>query len=363
MTVRACALGAISALCLGFLSPAQAALPAPGYLAGPKVAGGDLLWQGGNNVFLSARGGTRLLVRSAALSVVQVADGWVVVARASGAEAGRIGQRLSAVRGLRRCPPLWGYEGEEIRTVAHALETLANGNLYAVVRASCLGRRPRTAQFLVRVRLATQHLHVIGRVPSGAISLAAAGRVRVEVVDSSDAHSLYRLAPPPGDSGRVDRVTQIDSRGNVLVTSRDLTVHVGRGEAFGWWGTPRTRVGRALDNEALFASLSEGHIAYVTGAETSIDVLDLATDRPRTIVTFSGSGSVRPEGLGLSNGVLGWAQQRYAYRFATVEGCVGLFGVGPAELDATPLSASGLPIPVEADPGTPPAGRSCPEPP
>lgn len=348
-------------------------MTAPGYLAGPRVAGGDLLWQGGEGVYLSAHAGTRLLVRDAELSAVHVEDGWVVVTEASGARAGRIGQRLSVVRGLRRCPPLRGYEGEEIQTVAHALETFANGNLYAVVRASCLGRRPRKAQILVRVRPGTEHLHVIGRVPSGAISLAAAGsrvalayalsagRVRVEVVDSRDAQSLYRLAPPRGESGRVDRDTQIDGKGNVLVTSRRLFLHPGPGEAFSWWGTPRTRVGRPLDNGALSPSLSEGRIAYATGVDRSIDLLNLVTGKTRTIVTFS--GSVSPEGLGLSNGVLAWAQQRYAYQLATVERCVGLFGVGPAELTATPLSATGLPIAVEANPGTPPAGRSCPAPP
>jgi hypothetical protein len=373
VSVRACTLGAFSVLCLGVVSPAEAVVTAPGYLAGPKVAGGSLLWQGGEGVYLSAHAGTRLLVRDAELSAVHVEDGWVVVTEASGARAGRIGQRLSVVRGLRRCPPLRGHGGEELGTVADTLETVANGNIYAVVRASCLSRSPRNAQFLVCVRVGTEHLHVIGRVPSGAISLAAAGsrvalaytlssgRVRVEVVDSRDAQLLYRLAPPRGESGRVDRHAQIDGKGNVLVTSSDFFAHFGGGEAFGWWGTPRTRVGRPLDNGALHASLSEGRIAYVAGAGRSIDVLNLATGKARTIVTFS--GSVSPEGLGLSNGVLAWAQQRYAYQLATVEGCVGLFTVGPAELTATPLSATGLPIAVEANPGTPPAGRSCPAPP
>jgi hypothetical protein len=353
-------------LCLWVVSPAEALVVAPGYVAGPKVAGGGLLWQGGEGVFLSARAGTRLLVRDAELSAVHVEDGWVVVTDASGAKAGRSGQRLRVVRGLRRCPPLRGYEGEE-------LETVANGKIYAIVRASCLGRSPRNAQFLVRVPLGTEHLHVIGRVPSGAISLAAAGsrvalaytlssgRVRVEVVDSRDAQVLYRLASPRGESGRVDRDTQIDGKGNVLVTSREFLPRPGPGEAFGWWGTPRTRVGRPLDNGALYASLSEGRIAYVAGAERTIDVLNLATGKTRTIVTFS--GSVSPGGLGLSNNILAWAQERSAYQLAGLEHCVGLFTVGAAELTATPLSATGLPIAVEANPGTPPAGKTCPVPP
>ena len=348
-------------------------MKALGYSGGPKVAGGGVLWAGGEGVFLSVRAGTRLLVRDAELSAVYLEDGWVVVTNASGAKVGRIGQRLSVVRALRRCPPLRGSESDELETEREELETVANGNLYAVVRASCLGQRPRNAEFLVRVRLGTQHLHVIGRVPSGAISLAAsrsrvalaytlgAGRVRVEVVDSRNAHMLYRLAPPRGKSGRDDPNTQIDAEGNVLVTSRDFFAHPGRGEAFGWWGTPRTRVGRPLNNGAFSASLSDGRIAYVTDDEESIDVLNLATGKTRTIVTFS--GSVSPDSLGLSNGVLAWAQRRYAYQLATVQDCVGLFTVGPAELTATPLSATRLPVAVEANPGTPPAGRSCPAPP
>jgi len=373
VSVRACTLAAISVLCLGLVSPAAAVVAGPGYLAGPKVAGGGLLWQGQEGVFLSARGGTRLLVGGAALSAVDVEDGWVVVTEASGAKAGRIGQRLSVVRGLRRCPPLRGYEGEELEPVASALETVANGSLYAVVHASCLGRGPRNAQFLVRARLGMENLHVIGRVPNGAISLAAAGsrvalaytlgagRVRVEVVDSRDAQLLYPLAPPRGESGRVGPDMQIDGNGNVLVTSREFSPHPGRGKAFGWWGSPGARVGRLLDKGAFSASLSDGRIAFVASGEHSIDVLTLATGKTRTIVAFS--GSVSPEGLGLSDGVLAWAQQRDAYRHATAEDCVGLFTVGPAEFTATSLSATGLPIAVQANPGTAPAGRRCPAPP
>jgi hypothetical protein len=365
-------------LYLGVVSPAEAVVKAPGYFAGPKVAGGGLLWAAAEGVFLTTRTDTRLLVRDAGLSAVNVEDGWVVVTERSGPKVGRIGRRLRTVRRLHRCPPILGYrEGERV-------EAVANGNLYAVVRATCLGRRPRSAQFLVRVRLGTGDLHVIGRVPSGAISLAAAGsrlaltyqtgarpsyealagsRVRVEVVDSRNGRLLYRLAPPPGERGSyLD--TQIDAKGDVLVTSRRDSPAPGLSEAFGWWRNPRTRVARPLESESsgFGASLSEGRIAYATTpkGETSIDVMNLATGKTRTIVTFS--GSVNPVSFALSNNVLAWAQQSSAYQL-TARGCVGLYAVGPAELSATPLSATGLPIAVKANPGTPPAGRSCPPPP
>jgi hypothetical protein len=222
------------------------------------------------------------------------------------------------------------------------------------------------------------HLHVIGTVPNGAISLAAAGsrvalayplgagRVRVEVVDSRDARLLFRLAPPREKSGRFDPGTQIDSQGNVLVTSEELSPGPGGGEEFGWWATPRSRAGHSLHNGAFSASLSDGRIAYfayVSESERSIDVLNLATGKTRSAVTFS--GPVSPEGLGLSNNILAWAQQHYAYQLTGKEknGCVGYFAIGPAELTATRLSATGLPIAVEASPSIPPAGRFCPAPP
>jgi hypothetical protein len=60
-----------------------------------------------------------------------------------------------------------------------------------------------------------------------------------------------------------------------------------------------------------YASLSDGRIAYATRDEgqTSLDVLSLATGKARTIVTFSGAGSM--EGFGLGRAVLAWAQQNY----------------------------------------------------
>ncbi len=220
----------------GDVTQAQAAVTAPGFSGGPEIVSGGLLWTGTSsgpeNVFLSTATGTRLLVPDADLSEVHVDDGWVLVAARSGVRVGRIGQGLGTVQGLRRCPPIRGYQEEGAPLVA-----LASGRLYAVVRARCLERRPGDAQFLVRVPLGTGNLQVLGRVRSGAISLTAAGslialthevgprathetgvsRVRVEVIDSRNARLLYRLASPPGEYGRY-RETQLDANGDVLVT-------------------------------------------------------------------------------------------------------------------------------------------------
>jgi hypothetical protein len=379
--------------CVGFaLLPAVAgaAVEAPGFSSGPKVVSDGLLWEGRSlgqeNVFLSTAGGTSLLVRDAELSAVHVGGGWVVVAEASGPKAGRIGQQLRTVRGLHRCPPIPGHRG------GTSVEAVANGNIYAVVDASCLDRWPHSAQLLVRVRLGTGNLHVVGRVPSGAISLAAVGsrlaltyetyarpadetlagsRMRVEVVDSRNARRLHSVASPPGERGRYRstyRETQLDTRGDVLVTSHRVGPPPGAGEASAWWGAPGSRIGRPFESGSGFdVSLSEGRIAYATSreGETSIDLLNLATGETRTIVTFS--GAARVQGFGLGRTVLAWAQQKYAYAIKP-EGppllpCVTEAPVGAPELAETRLSAMAPPITIEAALGPRPVGPGCPIPP
>ncbi len=100
----------------GDVTQAQAAVTAPGFSGGPEIVSGGLLWTGTSsgpeNVFLSTATGTRLLVPDADLSEVHVDDGWVLVAARSGVRVGRIGQGLGTVQGLRRCPPIRGYQEE-----------------------------------------------------------------------------------------------------------------------------------------------------------------------------------------------------------------------------------------------------------
>jgi hypothetical protein len=374
---RLLTIGALSALSAGGIAQAQVAVQAPGYSGGPNVVSGGLLWaaisSGKESVFLSTATGTDLLVPDAELSAVRVEAGWVAAAEASGPKVGRVGRPLRAVQGLRRCPPIKEDAGES------RLGAVADGYLYAVVRASCLGRRPGYARFLMRVRLGAGNLHVIGRVPRGAISLAAAGsRValtfyagagggeRVEVLDSRNARPLYRVGPPPEERscGYFAGDTQLDSEGDVLVTGTC-------GEApglvkFGWWGGPETPVGRPLttfsESTGVAASLSEGRIAYAAlgqGEGESIDVLTLATGNTRTVVTFS--GSARVDGIGLGETVLAWAQDSYEYALVNVGEyfCVGTKPVGSTELTETPLSVSAQPIIVSANPGPRLAGPAC----
>lgn len=375
--IRVLGLALISLSWLGCVASAGATVQAPGFSVGPRVVNGGLLWQGGEGVYLSNATSMRLIVPHTELSAVAVTGGWVAVAEQSGPEAGRIAGPLAPVAGLSRCPPI---RATRIYSREQSVDTVADGDLYAVVRAACLGRRPQQAQVVVRVRLGTGRLHVVGKVPSGAVSLAAAGsrlaltykvgggnRVRVDVVASRNARPLYSLMTPQGEAKAYYGDTIIDATGDVLVAGEPNPTRgpilVLRQQA--WWGNSRTRVAHTL--QAQFgASLSDGHIAYVPSSEGEaerIDVLDLATSTTRTVVAFS--GSARLEGFGLGGNALAWSQQSYAYQFSGEQAytCVGLFAIGHTELTEVPLSASGPPITVNASPGTPPAGRVCPAPP
>jgi hypothetical protein len=380
---------------------AEAAIRAPSYEAGPEVVSGGLLWSdfslGQPNVLLSTASGTRLLVQNARLSAVAVNDGWMLVARPSGPEVGRIGGPLAPVRRLRSCPPV--QIGEQVPTPAGTaavgsherepavisdepedrLDTVANGDLYAVVRASCIDHGLEHARLLVRVRLRSGALHVIGPVPPGAISLAASGSrialtyetgvergVRVEVLDAHSARLLYRLSPPVGERGRFYKETQIDAKGDVLVTSGSFRPP--GVSSYGWWAGAGTRVGHPLPTgERIAATLAAGRIAYVPASEDEsedIELLDLKTHITRTIVTFSGSATI--EGLGLDSTAVAWAQLRYSYALnrdgensSGPHFCVGYAQTGPTELTDTPLDPPGPPISLSASPGPRPAGLPC----
>jgi hypothetical protein len=358
---------AVAALSTGPAASARAAVNAPGFDSGPEIVAGGLLWWGENGVSLSGAAGTRLLVPlgpDAWTTTVQVNAGWTVVAERKRLELGRIGARLAPVRALRHCragvPESWHV-------------ALSEGALYTIVRAGCLGRRSRQAQFLVRIRLATGALHVIARVRSGAVSLVAAGgrlaltyevanvqrnRVEVEILDASNARALYRVSAPASDHApERDVHTQLDAAGEVLV--QGSTGPVSCDCSFAWWGGPATPIGRALAVNSE-ASLSQGRIAYATsqGGVEHIDLLNLKTQKTRTMVAFP--GSARIEGVGLGDGRLAWAQRSYGYTTATkAHACVESTPVGYTELLEMPLSAPFNPIVVHGIAVPPAAGPIC----
>jgi hypothetical protein len=369
--MRATVCAVLATLLLGAASPgpAQAAIDAPGFFSGPEVNGSGLLWWGRDGLSLSGPSGTHLLVAGsvdARLPEVLVNGGWTVVAEPTMLDAGRARGSLKPIRALRDCragtPETW-------------LAALDGGNLYTIVRGGCLTGHPAQAQFLLRVRLATGSLQVIARVPSGAISLVAAGprlaltyeraagspsaRLTVDVLDESSARVLYRVSAPSGErtgGGRGGR-TQIDVAGNVLVSGSSGPVP--SLATFAWWGGPAVGVGRSLQITGE-PSLSDGRIAYANyrGNVERIEVLDLRTGRRRTAVEFP--GSARLEGVGLGGATLAWAQQSFSYTLPTkAESCVSQTPVGSTELEQVPLSQSRSPILVSGIPVAPATGPIC----
>ncbi len=387
-----CLLGLLGLIVLR--AAAAQALPvisAPNFSRGPQLVDGGLLWAGTTSgqegVFLSSTTGPRLLVPDAELRQVHVDEGWMVVA-APPIRAGRVGGTLSTVRRLHRCPPVdaeadEGFPPEE----EGPLVTVSRGSVYAVVRAGCLSLRPRAAELLVRTRLGTQDLQVIRKVASGAFSLTAAGSrlaltrrltqgtasrtpreapLGVEVLDSRSGRLLYGVTSPRHTITSYAE-TQLDARGEILVTAVQPTPGPGTGQKFGWWGDRATRIGRSLGSFGeLSGSLSDGNVAFSTYADgTALDVLHLATGATQTIATFH--GAVRLEGLALEGNEVAWAQQHYGYVNAS-EGagkpsCIGWGPVGPAELIEAARSPAATPANFESSVGPRPEGSVCPVPP
>jgi hypothetical protein len=370
---RALTVAASMALLIGITGQASAAVDAPGIYEGPTVVSEGLLWAGNGGVSLSGAGGTRLLLADAESSTVQVEDGWTLAVEPAGLEIGRVGGSLEPIRRLIGCEPL-GEDGAKGWRVA-----MGDDSLYAIVTAHCARRKPQDAQYVVRMRLGTEKVHVIGRVPAGAISLAAAGsrlaltyeegekptgRISVEVRGTSDAKLLYTVKSPADQQPRDrDAHTEIDGGGDVLVTSTSF-LPPGPAIAHGWWGNATTPNGRSLGETGHnVASLADGRIAYTTeqaGVE-QIDVLDLASGTTRTLVTFPGSAEV--EGVGLGSTQLAWAQQSFGFTPPTTSGfsCVSRVSAGPTELLETSLSAPGLPIVVDGATVAPAGAPPCPE--
>jgi hypothetical protein len=369
VVVRILVLAAAVLLSLG-VSVAQAATPAPGYSVGPDVVGGDLLWggisSGQESVFLSTATSTRVLVSDAALSAVHVDHGWEVVVGPTGLRVGRLGRRLSEIPALQRCPPVLG-EGE----ARDPLATVANDNIYVVVRASCFGRGAERVQVLASAPIGAGSLHLIGRVRSGALSMVAAGRrlaitygaaerQTVAVINARNARVLYRVMSPRNRRDRY-RETQLDAKGDVLVIRASGDVL--SSSALAWWWDASSRRGQSVKlNKTVDASLADGRIAYVTGR--SIYIRNLGTGATRRLVTFSGTTLV--EGVGLGKTVLAWAQRNYGYTVdvqRTESGlpsysCVALTPIGSAELVQMPASAP-RPLTVKTTLGARPAGPSC----
>ncbi len=347
----------------------------PDFEAGPRVVEGGLLWSGTRGFSLTTAGRSRLIVpfdelaaSSLSMSSVLVEDGWTVVA-ASSLRAGRTGAPLAFIDGLLHCAP-----GPR----AGWLAATAEGDLYTIVHAACVGRSPGGAQLLVRIRLGTGSVQAIGPVPREATALAAAGHlvalayappggsVRVDVVRASDARPLYSLSEPA--RGRAAQPLlppsraeepQIDAAGDVVVSGGyDQPLPGGRPieGSSAWWGDAHSHGAHSL-GEIGSVALSDGLIAYEDSAGTGIRVRDLATGTTRTVVAFP--GSARPGGVGLRGKRLAWAQQNWAFSTSRLGACWEHSADGPFELAEGTLSPAAGPIVVEGPVVPTPAGPEC----
>ncbi len=371
----------LAALSLAGAARAGATIDVSGFVAGPSIVEGGLMWSGTHGVWLSSAHGSRLIARSSevaasevGLSSVHVEDGWTVVAAGS-LRVGRTGQPLHFISGLARCGP-----GERARWPA----ATAGGYVYTIVRGGCVGRTADW-QFLVRIRLGTGAVEPVGVVPSQAMALAAAGRrvaltyedpangsVRVDVVSAATAKGLYSFSEPlaaksrrPFRYGSNER-TQLDAAGDVVVTGgANLLNAFGGGPfrtpAFAWWGNGASHGARWL-GEMDDVTLSDGRIGYARelgeGA-VDINVRDLASGRARTIVQLEGIAHLL--GVGMRGERLAWAEQSsqtVAHR--GMGGSIGCETVdySPLELREVDVAAVHAPLVIEG-PHVPPPALYC----
>jgi hypothetical protein len=361
-------------------------ISAPGFTAGPRQVAGGLLWSGAGGVFASSSAGvSRLVARGASLSSVAGDQDWIAVSGPRGVRAARLGRRLIAVEPLHQCPPVESPAGSQPRA---PLVALSGVDLYSVVASRCVHVAGPEGPVLVRVPLSTDGVHILARVRAGAVSVVAAGSrvaltyvvdaplqgARADVVNAANGRALFVVRFRKAGSLPGSLATQIDSRGDVVLTSR---IFVSPGElAEGWWGNQRHRVARALGRLEVGAypepfthvaippevaiALSDGRLAYATyphgGGLETIDVRDLATNGTRTVVSFPGSAGVL--GISIRDTQLAWAQQSLGFTTpTTTDPCVTRTqALGPVQLVSAsidvsaPVSEPGQPVPRRKGP-------------
>ncbi len=367
----------LAALCLAGAAPAGASIDVSGFVAGPSIVEGGLMWSGTQGVWLSSPHRSRLIARNSevaaselALTSVHVEDGWTVVAAAS-LRVGRTGGPLHFISGLAHCGP-----GARARWLA----ATAGGYIYTIVRGGCVGRAAGQ-QMLVRIRLGTGAVEALGLVPSQAVGLAAAGgrvaltyedpdsgRMRVDVVGAASAKGLYSFSDPspvaPNRRFRYEgsEQTQLDAAGDVVVTGgANLLNSAGgpyRTPAFAWWGNGASHGARWL-GEMDDVTLSDGRIAYARQpGERAVDinVRDLASGRARTIVKLE--GIVHLLGVGMRGERLAWAEQSYqmvAHRGSGGSLSCEKLTYSPLELREADIAALHTPLVIEGAHVPPPA--------
>jgi len=386
---RSACLVVLAALVPAGAARARTVTDTAGFIAGPRAVAGGLLWGGVDGVSVAGGGGgSRLLVPGVRLSGVTGDADWIAVAGRSGVRAGRLGGPLGWVAALHRCSPL---ESPARLGPRVPLFALTGPDLYVVISTRCAGDRRGGRPVLARVALPDGRARVLARIASGVVSLAATGTrlavtyggspggsQRVEVLNATDGGSLFSVRAPAGMPDPEPTTTQIDSRGDVLVTG-PFFIPPGA-VAVAWWGDQHIRVGHVLDGlevgsapepwqtrywaPLVAASLSNGELAYATYPRVHgerIVVRNLLTDTTRTVARFPGSADVL--GVALRGTRLAWAQQSLGFTTPTkTDECVTqTHALGPVQL-VTANAEQARPITEPGAAVAPPLGPMCPAP-
>lgn len=287
----------------------------PGLISGPVVTNAGLVWESPQGVMLTSTTGTSKVL---APPDSRNGDGLVdlawfgarswALARPSGVFAGPIGGALSELPSLRRCNP-----GSPAIPPGAAMYALSSGDLFAALTAPCFPSRKASQGALLAINLRSRHSHVLTRIPGTLDGVAASGRyvalayfspprelgtteeprLFVRVLNAATGALVNQIAAPAGEReyGRSD--IQVDSRGDVLVTSgcdaltpRQLA-HIAQPLCLTdwWWARARSTVGHktTLGEDVI---LADGLVAFRPAGE-GIDVRDLLDGTTRAVVAFS----------------------------------------------------------------------------
>jgi hypothetical protein len=268
---------------------------------------------------------------------------------------------------------------------------LSGGHLFAALPEPCFPTGKAPLGVVLNINLHSRHARVLARIPGTLDGVAASGpyvalaysspplrpiappssrtpsqepRLFVRVLDAATGAVVNQIAAPASIMAYGASAIQVDSRGDVLMTSGcgatspGQLAHIAQPACVTswWWARARSVVGyqTTLGSDAV---LSDGRVAFLPRAGGGIDVRDLLDGTTRTVVAFSGSVSPLYEALALSGTRLVWAQQSTVVnvvRTADSESCtsVPLSPVELASLDlpnipSTPVLETGVPIPPQ----------------
>jgi hypothetical protein len=254
------------------------------------------------------------------------------------------GPRASAVNAkwkIRGCPPLHATTNtmrEFLRPPRSRLLVTSGVRLFAIVDPVCLHRYGYGHAAILVEYQHTRAWKLLAPIPTGALSLAAAGDrlaityvsdvTNIAVYDSRTGRHLFRVTATPDSRRLAPPSTAVDDLGDLLVTETGSRPPPSTRASLGWWASPGRPVAHELallTTDSAFsdakpsgkpsaptvaAALSHGRIAYATGGRyvgERIQVLNLHTGRTRTAVRLQGETGLL--GLDLTGDKLTWTQQ------------------------------------------------------